>query len=55
MTGVAPCSTSHNKGAEISAVVKVHARRYAVIALIPDEPIGMDRLRALSDRPEGVS
>ncbi|MBP9708794.1 MAG: arsenical pump-driving ATPase [Oligoflexales bacterium] len=39
-----------NEHKEIDAVTKVHAKRYAVVPLLPIEPVGVDNLRALSVR-----
>jgi arsenite-transporting ATPase len=36
-----------NELAEIDAVAKRYAKRYAVVPLLKEEPVGMDRLRAL--------
>lgn len=33
---------------EIKAVTKTHARRFAVVPLLPNEPVGVDRLRELA-------
>ena len=38
---------AHNERAEIEAVAHHHARRYAVVPLLKQEPIGVDRLRNL--------
>ena len=40
---------------EITAVVNTHARRYAVVPLLKDEPVGEKNLRALSARSEEAS
>jgi arsenite/tail-anchored protein-transporting ATPase len=37
-----------NERREIDAVATVHARRYAVVPLRKDEPVGIKNLRALS-------
>jgi arsenite-transporting ATPase len=39
---------AHNELREIEAVVTQHARRYAVVPLLSEEPIGVDRLMRLS-------
>jgi arsenite-transporting ATPase len=39
---------AHNELAEIAAVASRHARRYAVVPLLAQEPIGVQRLLALS-------
>jgi len=41
-----PSSTSFSP--EIEAVAKKHARRYAVVPLLEEEPVGVDRLLELS-------
>ncbi|TVP71420.1 MAG: arsenical pump-driving ATPase [Leptolyngbya sp. LCM1.Bin17] len=38
---------AHNERAEIEAVAQRHAQRYAVVPLLRQEPIGVDRLRQL--------
>ena len=38
---------AHNERTEIEAVAYRHARRYAVVPLLKQEPIGADRLRNL--------
>jgi arsenite-transporting ATPase len=40
-----------NERAEIDKVARQHAQRYAVIPLLPEEPIGAERLAALSRPP----
>ena len=39
---------AHNELREIDAVAKRHARRYAVVPLLEDEPVGLDRLEQLA-------
>ncbi len=39
---------AHNERAEIDAVAALHARRHAVVALLSQEPVGVERLLALS-------
>jgi arsenite-transporting ATPase len=39
---------AHHERAEIDAVATRHAQRYAVVPLLAEEPIGADRLLALS-------
>jgi len=39
---------AHNELREIDAVAKHHARRYAVVPLLEDEPVGLDRLEQLA-------
>jgi arsenite-transporting ATPase len=39
---------AHNELREIDAVVTQHARRYAVVPLLSEEPVGVDRLMRLS-------
>ncbi len=51
-----PCSAllrqrAHNELKEIHAVASQHARRYALVPLLAEEPVGVERLRALS-RPQ---
>lgn len=41
-----------NERKEIAAVANVHARRYAVVPLLPYDPVGQKNLRALSGTPE---
>jgi arsenite/tail-anchored protein-transporting ATPase len=45
---------AHNERAEIEAVAHRHARRYAVVPLLKQEPIGIDRLRTLM-HPQAVA
>lgn len=40
-----------NERAEIDKVAQLHAQRYAVIPLLPEEPVGAERLEALSRSP----
>ena len=42
---------AHNELKEIHAVASQHARRYALVPLLAEEPVGVERLRALS-RPQ---
>ncbi|MBB6342428.1 arsenite-transporting ATPase [Pseudomonas fluvialis] len=39
---------AHNELKEIHAVATQHARRYALVPLLAEEPVGVERLRALS-------
>jgi arsenite-transporting ATPase len=39
---------AHNERAEIDAVVRLHARRHAVVPLLQEEPVGVDRLLEMS-------
>lgn len=39
---------AHNEEREIQAVSQVHAQRLAVVALVKEEPVGIDRLLALT-------
>jgi hypothetical protein len=39
---------------EISAVAHTQAKRYAVVPLLPVEPVGKDNLLALSAPPAGL-
>ena len=41
-----------NERKEIAAVAETHATRYAVVPLLPVEPVGQQNLLALSDKPE---
>ncbi|TVT50865.1 MAG: arsenical pump-driving ATPase [Denitromonas halophila] len=41
---------AHNELREIDAVAREHAHRYAVVPLLQDEPVGVDRLLALAER-----
>jgi arsenite-transporting ATPase len=43
-----------NERREIAAVANVHASRYAVVPLLPIEPVGLKNLLALSDGAEEV-
>ncbi|MFN4360756.1 MAG: arsenical pump-driving ATPase [Hylemonella sp.] len=43
-----------NERKEISAVANTHAKRYAVVPLLPVEPVGKDNLLALSAPPAGL-
>jgi arsenite-transporting ATPase len=40
---------AHNELREIEAVATRHAQRYAVVPLLKDEPVGVDRLRDLAN------
>ncbi|WP_374515896.1 arsenical pump-driving ATPase [Niveibacterium sp.] len=40
---------AHNESREFAAVAQKHATRYAVVPLSQDEPIGVERLQALTD------
>jgi arsenite-transporting ATPase len=42
---------AHNERAEIDAVARRHSRRYAVVPLLQQEPVGAERLLQMS-RPE---
>ena len=42
---------AQNELREIAAVVNQHARRYAVVPLLHEEPVGVDRLLQLSQAP----
>jgi arsenite-transporting ATPase len=42
------CQRAHNELREIEVVVTKHAKRYAVVPLLADEPVGVDRLLQLS-------
>jgi len=39
---------AHNELKEIHSVASQHARRYALVPLLAEEPVGVERLRALS-------
>ena len=41
---------AHNERAEIDAVARTHARRHAVVPLLLQEPVGVDRLLEMSGR-----
>lgn len=41
------CQRARNEATEIHAVARQHAKRYAVVALQKEEPVGIARLRAL--------
>ena len=45
---------AHNELREIEAVVTQHAHRYAVVPLLKEEPVGMDRLLQLSRNPTSL-
>lgn len=38
---------AHNEQREIDAVATVHATRFAVVPLLKEEPVGLERLRGL--------
>jgi arsenite-transporting ATPase len=40
---------AHNELREIDAVASQHATRYAVVPLLKDEPVGVERLRDLAE------
>lgn len=40
---------AQNELAEVEKVATAHARRYAVVPLLQEEPVGVDRLRTLAD------
>ena len=42
---------ARNEGAEIDAVAHRHATRYAVVPMLQDEPVGVERLLALASGP----
>lgn len=39
---------AHNELGEIDAVAQVHSQRYAVVALLQQKPVGVERLLTLS-------
>jgi arsenite-transporting ATPase len=39
---------AHNELREVTAVATIYARRYAVVPLLKDEPVGVDRLLELA-------
>ena len=39
---------AHNERSEIDAVAKVYAHRFAVVPLLKDEPVGVERLLELA-------
>jgi len=39
---------AHNERAEVDAVTRLHARRHAVVPLLQQEPVGMERLLEMS-------
>lgn len=41
-----------NEREEIAAVANVHAKRFAVVPLLPVEPVGLNNLRELAGEPE---
>ncbi len=41
---------ARNELREIDAVATQHARRHAVVPLLTEEPVGVERLRALANR-----
>jgi arsenite-transporting ATPase len=41
---------AHNEMAEMEAVATIYARRYAVVPLLKEEPVGVDRLLELAGR-----
>jgi arsenite-transporting ATPase len=41
---------AHNEMAEVDAVATIYARRYAVVPLLKDEPVGVNRLLELAGR-----
>ena len=45
---------AQNERAQVNDVANRHAKRFAVVALQTDEPVGADHLRALVDVPAGV-
>jgi arsenite-transporting ATPase len=44
-----------NERAQIGAVATAHAARYAVVALQEEEPVGAERLRALTEAPASAA
>lgn len=44
-----------NERPEIAAVANVHAKRYALVPLLPVEPVGQENLRTLSSRSEVIN
>ena len=45
---------AHNERAEIAAVAHKHSQRYAVVPLLQQEPVGVERLLELSAPAEAV-
>ena len=43
---------AHNELREIDAVAHQHAKRYALVALMKQEPVGLDRLHLLANRTD---
>ena len=43
---------AHNEIREIDAVAHKHAKRYALVALLKQEPVGVERLHLLANRAE---
>ncbi len=43
---------AHNELREIDAVAHQHAKRYALVALMKEEPVGVDRLHLLANRTD---
>lgn len=43
---------AHNELREIDAVAHQHAKRYALVALVKEEPVGVDRLLLLTNRTD---
>lgn len=43
---------AHNELREIDAVAHQHAKRYALVALVKEEPVGVDRLHLLANRTD---
>jgi len=46
---------AHNELLEIESVATRHASRYALVPLLKDEPIGVDRLRQLATHLSSTS
>ena len=43
---------AHNELRQIDAVGAVHAKRFAIVPLLKEEPVGVDRLRVLAHEVE---
>jgi arsenite-transporting ATPase len=46
------CQRAHNELIDIASVATRHARRYALVPLLKEEPIGVDRLMQLAASPQ---
>ncbi len=44
---------AHNELREIETVARQHASRYALVPLLQDEPVGVERLMQLTQNPQG--